>query len=210
MNLEDMGPFAAVEGGVFLLYELVEAIIMYTVKPDSSGAVCGMILLATAVMLNLFIGIGYPVINVDMLLRFGLTRKNALLGTLCTSTLNMAASMALAALLGWVDGFIAQAWMDALPWVTQVDAVTVPVWAYFAIGLGVVGLAFGMGSLLQWFGRKAFWILWAAWMLLVVGFNLVDLHAVLELPAIVPTIIGACVIGLVGGCALTLRTSVRN
>ena len=210
MNLEDLLPFVAVEGGVFLLYELIEAIIMYTAKPDTSGAVCGLILMAFGVMMNLFAGAAYPSLNVEMLLRYGVTRRTALLATLCTMTLNATVSMALAAALGWVDGRIAWAWVATLPWVHEVESIGPPLWSYFAIGLGAVCLALGMGALLQKFGRRAFWVGWGLWMLLVVGINLVDMDALVESPAALPTVIGICAVSLVTGCALTMRCTVKN
>ena len=210
LNLEDLLPFVAVEGGVFLLYELIEAIILYTVKPDTSGAICGLILMAFGVMMNLFAGAAYPSLNVEMLLRYGVTRRTALLASLGSMILNMAVSMGLAAFLGWVDGRIAQAWVNALPWVHEVESIGPPLWSYFAIGLGVVCLALGMGALLQKFGRRAFWVGWGAWMLLVVGINVVDIDAMIESPAAIPALIGLCVVSLITGCALTMRCTVKN
>lgn len=212
MNLEDLWPFLAVEGGVFLLYEIIEAIILFVGKPDTSGAVAGLIVLAMGIMMNLFAGSMYPMLNVDLLLRYSVTRKTALWATLGSMTLNMAVSMAFAALLGWVDHFIARAWVNALPWVMEVEAVEPPLWAYFAAGLGVVCLGFGAGAVLQKFGRKAFWILWAAWMLLIVGFNIVDWHILdtLNIPMLAVAAAAVCGVSLLGGSALLLRTSVKN
>lgn len=210
MNLDDLWPFLAVEGGTFLFYELIEAIILNTVKPDTSGAICGLIVLAVGIMMNLFSGCTYPTLNVNLLLRYSVTRKTALAATLGTLTLNMAVSMAFAALLGWVDSFIARAWVNALPWVLEVEAVEAPLWAYFVIGIGVVCLALGVGGMLQRFGRKAFWLVWALWMLIVVGVNLVDVEAIVHLPATIPALIVLCIVSLVGGSGLILRTSVNN
>ena len=212
MNLEDLWPFLAVEGGFFLLYEIIEAIILFTVKPGTSGAVCGLIVLAMGIMMNLFVGGCYPVLNMDMLLRYSVTRKTALFATLGTMTLNMAVSMTFAALLGWVDHFIARAWVSALPWVVDVESLEPPLWAYFVVGLGVVCLAVGAGAVLQKFGRKAFWILWAAWMLLIVGFNIVDWHVLdtLNVPMMAVAAVAVCLVSLLGGSALMLRASVKN
>lgn len=212
MNLEDILPLCGVVGAFFLLYEAIEAVVLFTVKPDTSGAVCGMILVAVCAMMNLFAGCSYPVLNVDMLLRHSVTRKTALFATLGTMTLNMAVSMAFAALLGWADHFIAHAWVNALPWVMEVESVEPPLWAYFVAGLGVVCLAFGAGAVLQKFGRKAFWILWCAWMLLIVGFNIVDWHVLdtLNIPMAAVAAGAACLVSLLGGSALILRANVKN
>lgn len=212
MNLEDLWPFLAAEGGAFLLYELIEAVVLYTVKPDTSGAICGAVLLGIGAMMNLFVGAFYPVLNVDMLLKYSVTRKTALLATLGSTALNMTVSMAFAALLGWVDSLIARAWVNALPWVVDVESATVPLWAYFAVGAGVICLSFGAGAILQRFGRKAGWILWGIWMALIVGFNIVDWHVLdsLNITVTVAALVAACVLGLFGGSALMLRTSVRN
>ena len=210
MNLEDLIPFVAVEGVVFLLYELIEAVVLYTVKPSTSGAVCGLILMAFGVMMNLFAGAVYPSMNVEMLLRYGVIRKTALLATLGSMTLNMAVSMGLAALLGWVDNRIAWAWVKALPWVENVESVGPPLWAYFAIGLGVVCVALGVGALVQRFGRKVVWMFWVLWLAFVFGINMVDMDALIESPAAIPALIGLCVVSLITGCALTMRATVKN
>ena len=212
MNLEDLWPFLAVEGGFFLLYEIIEAIILFVGKPDTSGAIAGLIVLAMGIMMNLFVGGCYPVLNMDMLLRYSVTRKTALFATLGTMTLNMTVSMTFAALLGWVDHFIARAWVSALPWVVDVESVEPPLWAYFVVGLGVVCLAVGAGAVLQKFGRKAFWILWGTWMLLIVGFNIVDWHVLdtLNIPMMAVAAVAACLVSLLGGSWLMLRTSVKN
>lgn len=212
MNLEDLWPFLAVEGAFFLLYELIEAIILFTVKPDTSGAVAGLVVLAVGGMMNLFAGGCYPTLNMDMLLRYSVTRKTALCATLGSMTLNMAVSMAFAALLGWADSLIARTWVSALPWVMGVESVEPPLWAYFATGLGVVCLALGAGAVLQKFGRKAFWVLWGGWMLLVVGMNFTNWHMLdtLNVPAMVAAVVAVCGVSLLGGSWLLLRTSVRN
>lgn len=212
MNLEDMWPFLAVEGVVFLLYEIIEAIVLFAMKPDTSGAVCGMILMSVGVMSNLFAGVFYPNLNVDMLLRYSVTRKTALLGTLGTMTLNMGATMAAAALLGWADSLIAKAWVKALPWVTGIEHIDPPIWAYLVLGLGMVCLSLGAGAVLQRFGRKAFWVLWAGWMLLAVGINVIDWHVLdtLDLPTAAIAAGAACVVSLLGGSALILRANVKN
>ena len=212
MNLEDLWPFLAVEGGFFLLYEIIEAIILFVGKPDTSGAIAGLIVLAMGIMMNLFVGGCYPVLNMDMLLRYSVTRKTALFATLGTMALNMTVSMSFAALLGWVDHFIARAYVNALPWVVGVESVEPPLWAYFVAGLGVVCLAFGAGAVLQKFGRKAFWVLWGAWMLMIVGFNIVDWHVLdtLNVPMMAVAAVAACLVSLLGGSWLMLRTSVKN
>lgn len=212
MNLEDLWPFLVAEGGVFLVYELIEAILLLAVKPDTSGAICGVVLLAVGVMMNLFAGCGYPLINVDLLLRYSVTRRTALWATLGSMALNVTASMAFAALLGWVDGLIARAWVNTLPWVVDVESVTLPLWAYFAAGLGVVCVALGVGSLLLRFGRKAFWITWGLWMVLAVGLNMMDWHALNNLNASVVAAAAAavCLGSLLGGSALILRANVKN
>lgn len=210
MNLEDLWPFLAIEGAFFLIYEIIEAIILHTVKPDTSGAICGVILLAVGVMVNLFAGGTYPILNVDLLLRYSVTRKTALAATLGSMTLNMTVSMTFAALLGWVDSRIARLWVSILPWVTEVETLEPPLWAYFVIGIGVVCLALGLGGMLLKFGRKAFWLVWGLWMLFVVGINLVDMHAIMEASATIPALIALCVAGLLGGSALVLRSTVKN
>ena len=70
----------------------------------------------------------------------------------------------------------------------------------------------GVGAVLQRFGRKAFWVLWAGWMLLAVGMNVIDWDVLdtLNVSAVVVAAAAACVVSLIGGSALIMRANVKN
>jgi len=71
-------------------------------------------------------------------------------------------------------------------------------------------LSLGAGAALQRFGRKAFWVLWAGWMLLIVFMNEIDWHRFFALDVTIPALaIGSVLLGL-WGCWSLLHTAVKQ
>lgn len=217
MNLDDLIPLVSVMGGIFAVYELVEAIVLLGFKPKNADAidVCGLVLLMVATIMSFVVGCIYPRMNVNTLLKHSVTRKNALIGTLASSALNMAVLLGLAAVLGEVDHRIAAYWCEALPWVTGMDGLRVPLWAYPLVFAVVLCLTTGIGALIQWFGKQGVWVCVGAWFVLCFGSNLIDLDGILEsstIPVPVLVILGTavCLVSLIGGSVLLLRTVVTE
>lgn len=217
VNLDDLIPLVAVLGGEFVIYELVEAVIFLGFKPQNADAIniCGMMLLMTAAIMSLAVGCIYPRMNVNILLKHSVTRKNALMGTLASTALNMAVLLGLALVLGRLDDLIAAYWVKTLPWVTGMDGVTASLWLYPLILVVLMCLTTGIGALLQRFGKQATWACVIVWFALCFGSNLIDLDGLIESSAI-PTpafvIVGAavCLVSFFGGSALLLRATVTE
>lgn len=173
INISDAGVVAAIVGGGFVLLELVVAIVLLTVgrKSDSTLALGWAILPVVAAFVCLFVNTAQVVVSFDLSLRFGLTRKNALLSTLALMLAESYAAMLLGWLLGELDRLIARGWVLLLPNLTYAEEE----WGHFPpavlllVPLGVTVLGLGGGALLQRFGLKGFWVLWGAWMVLMVG-----------------------------------------
>lgn len=217
MNLDDLIPLVAVQGGVFAVYELVQAVVLVGFQPQNADAVdiCGLVLLMIATIMSFVLGCLYPRMNVNLLLKHSVTRKNALVGTLASSALNMAVLFALPVVLGEIDHLIAAHWVNTLPWVTGTDGLRVPLWGYLLIFAVVLCMTTGFGALLQRFGKQASWCLLGVWVALCFGGNLIDLDGLIEnstVPVPVFVVVGGvfCLVSLVGGSALILHANVTE
>ncbi len=210
LNKGDFALYTAVDVGVFLVWQLIATIIMLAVKPDNSAAL-------GAIFVPLFGGfillIGNSTnctVGFDLLLRFSVTRKKALLGTVVLLLTESLFTMGLGWLLGKVDVAIAHVWLN-LPYVEVVDIeFSFPLWGMALAAVVLTLLSLGVGAALQRFGRKAFWVLWAGWMLLVIFMNEIDWDHLFAMDATVPTlVIGSAILGLWGGWSL-LHTAVKQ
>lgn len=217
MNLDDLIPLASVIGGIFVVYELAEAVILAGFKPQNADAVdiCGLLLTMVAAIMSLAVGCIYPRMNVNILLKHSVTRKNALIGTLASTGLNMAVLFVLAAVLGEIDHLIADFWRETLPWVTGIDGMRVPFWASLLIFVVVLCLTTGIGALIQRFGKQGVWVCAGAWFAFAFAANIIDLDAMLEncnFASPVYVIAGAavCLVSLIGGSVLILHANVTE
>lgn len=207
----DLALIPAVEGGAFLLLETVIAIILLTVKPDTGIAMGSVFLPIIGGFIALISCTANWIIQFDFCLRYGVTRRSALLGLLAFTVTDVLCALGLGYLLGQIDRLIAYAWMDALPWVEELEIdVTLPLWGLGIAALALPLLALGIGAALQRFGRKGFWVVWAAWMLFFLGYDSIDWSFLQNLPWL-PVAGGVFLLGAgAWGAWSLLRTSVRQ
>lgn len=210
LNKSDFVFFSAVEVVAFLIWELIEAVILLALKPDTSAALGAVLIPVIGGFVLLFINSANINVNYDLLLRFSVIRKTALLGTVLLMLTEALFAMGLGWLLGQADRAIAHAW-TSLPWVEAVDIdISFPLWGLALAAVILTLFALGTGAMLQRFGRKAFWILWAVWMFFVVFMNEIDWDHLFAVSWIVPTLaIGALLLGAWGAWSL-LRATVRQ
>lgn len=212
LNLDDMALITAVLAGCFALEQLIMNIIMLAVKPDSVPTLGGIMLPVFALMLSLFVNVIQIPMNFDFMLRYSVTRRCALASTLILMALETAWAFGLALALGLADRLIANVWLHFRPDLF-LEELAVPLWglavmAGAAILLGLIG-----GAALQYFGRKAMWVIWAAWMVFVFLMNALgweDVNLVNIPPACIPVAV-VILAGLAGLSAWSLlRSSVRS
>lgn len=200
-------------GGVFLLWEIIEAVIVLAVRPDSSAALGGVFCPVVGGFFAVIACTANYTVGFEMLLRTSITRKGALLGMVCTMVLETVYALGLGWLMGQVDRLIARAW-TALPWVERVDIdFSFPLWGLALAAVVITLLGLGTGAALQRFGRTAFWLLWGGYMLVVVFMNQIDWGALFagdRLLAALP-VLGVCAVALGGwGIWSLLHTAVRQ
>lgn len=173
-NAGDFGVIALTGCGLFLVIQIIINIVMLTVKPDTVPTLCGILVPIILGLILLLFFINNLLVNFDFLLRCSVTRRRALGSLVVLLALEAAAAMAVSLALGQADRLIARAWTAARPELTVEEFFIPPVWG-IALGYGAI-LLLGLitAAFLQRFGRKAFWVLWAGWMALALGINLVD------------------------------------
>lgn len=193
-NLDDLALCCGVVGGTFLLTHLVTAVVLFLFNdPSDSVLLSGLILPAVTGFLLLFVSAAHVGVTFPMALKFSQSRRRALGLTLGLIAFLAVCSMGLAALLARLEPLFAPGLWVRLTGARSaaVDAVvvvgfgsvntvsqTVPegqvlsvaafslAWYWFVL-IAAGGAAAGViaGALLQRFGRRGFWALWAVWML---------------------------------------------
>lgn len=197
-NWVDLAQGCGVVAGIFLAIHLITAGVLFWGHPDSQrhhlrdrSARGGglMILVVTAT---------YLAITFDPKVRFSLTRRRALGLLMGMAGAQALCSMGLAALLTWVERATAPmlwkaisgaasvtlersgqvipelgrtAAAEAVPSLLVVD-MYLEWWWYPAIVLAAIALGLIIGGVIQRFGGKGGWFLWAIWMAVIFGDSL--------------------------------------
>ena len=198
LNADDLLLCGGIIGGVFLLLHIITAIAVRFSGEMSSLLLSGILLPITAGIMILGVAVAHATITFDQALRFGQTRRRALGLTLGITGFEALFSMVLAALLAVLERLFAPAfWMlltgaEAVSWgelpkipvgpdapVFTLPASTLFIedfslawWWYPLIALGCMVVGLIIGALIQRYGSKGGWFLWALWMAFIVVFQL--------------------------------------
>lgn len=106
LNLDDLALYLAVEGGLFLVIQMIIGCVMYFGRPDTSVTVSCILFPIVGGFTALVAGISHVGVSFDQALRFGQTRKQALVLTLGLCAFQSAFALALAGLLTAVERFL--------------------------------------------------------------------------------------------------------
>ena len=106
LNLDDLLLYLGVEGGVFLLIQLIIGGIMYFGRPSDSLTVACVLFPILGGFTALVAGIAHVGVSFEQALRFGQTRRRALGLTLGVMSFQTAFALALAGLLAAVERFL--------------------------------------------------------------------------------------------------------
>ena len=180
-NLDDLLLYLGVEGGIFLLIQLVIGGVMVLLKPADGILISGIILPIIAGILILLSGVTHVTVTFEQALRFGQTRRRAVGLTAGLMAFEGVCALGCAALLALVERYLSPplwAWLAGRGhWVVdypgasgaledclvlnsfQLDWWWYPVILLIGLGGGLVG-----GAIIQRFGSKGAWILWGIWM----------------------------------------------
>ena len=106
LNLDDLLLYLGVEGGLFLLIQIIIGCVMHFGRPDTSVTVACIVFPIVGGFTALVAGISHMGVSFDQALRFGQTRKRALGLILGLMSFQAAFALALAALLAAVERFL--------------------------------------------------------------------------------------------------------
>lgn len=186
LNLDDLLLYLGVEGGLFLLIQIIIGCVMHFGRPDTSVTVACVIFPIVGGFTALVAGIAHVGISFDQALRFGQTRKRALGLILGLMSFQAAFALGLAALLAAVERFLCvplwvklagmNSWVMGnimpVPEGTMVNGALVSektliietftldwYWWLLIFALAVAGGTIA-GAVIQRFGSKGGWIIW--------------------------------------------------
>ena len=106
LNLDDLLLYLAVEGGLFLLIQIIIGCVMHFSRPETSVTVSCILFPIVGGFTALIAGISHVGVSFDQALRFGQTRKRALGLTLGLASFETAFALALAAVLAAAERFL--------------------------------------------------------------------------------------------------------
>lgn len=125
LNLNDLWLYLGVEGGVFLLLEVILCCVMYFARPEDGITVCCIVMPILAGVVALISGITHVGVSFEQALRFGQTRRRAVGLTLGVMAFESAFGLALGAVLAALERFICPALWARLAgldgWVAGMD-----------------------------------------------------------------------------------------
>ena len=176
-NWVDLAQGCGVVAGIFLAIHLITAGVLFWGHPDSSVTISGIALPAAAGLMILVVTATYLAITFDQMVRFSLTRRRALGLLMGMAGAQALCSMGLAALLTWVERATAPMLWKAISGAASVTSLLVvdmylEWWWYPAIVLAAIALGLIIGGVIQRFGGKGGWFLWAIWMAVIFGDSL--------------------------------------
>ena len=186
LNLDDLALYLAVEGGLFLVIQIIIGCVMYFARPETSVTVACVLYPIVGGLTALVAGISHVGVSFDQALRFGQTRKRALGLTLGLCAFESAFALALGGVRAAVERFLCvplwaklagmNGWVmggsGGMPEGTTVNGELVSgkvllikdftlnwYWWLIAFGGAVAG-GIIVGALIQRFGGKGGWIIW--------------------------------------------------
>ena len=106
LNLDDLFLYLGVEGGVFLVIQIIIGCVMYFGRPGTSVTVACVVYPIVGGFTALAAGVSHVGVNFEQALRFGQTRKRALGFTLGLCAFESAFALALGGLLALAERFL--------------------------------------------------------------------------------------------------------
>lgn len=163
LNKSDFWLLWGVVGGAFVLLQLLVFVIS-AMTGDAEILLSGIVLPCLAGGFLIFTTAAQVMVTFEQALQFGSTRRRALGLSLGLSAAEAVGAMGLAGLLTLAERLAGvRLWQAATG--RQFAALALGWKWWLAIALGGLALGLAAGALLQRFGRRGFWAVWAVWML---------------------------------------------
>lgn len=236
LNLDDLLLYLGVEGGLFLVIQIIIGCIMHFARPDTSITVACVIFPIVGGFTALVAGISHIGVSFDQALRFGQTRKRALGLTLELCAFEAAFALGLAGILAAVERFLCvplwaklaemNGWamgnIMPVPEGTMVNGALVPektllietfaldwYWWLLIFALAVGGGVI-VGAVLQRFGGKGGWIIWGICVLPMLLTQIFPKELVSSVELMVPVLAVLFVAGFLWSIWSLLHAVVRS
>ena len=236
LNLDDLALYLAVEGGLFLVIQIIIGCVMHFGRPDTSVTVSCILFPIVGGFVALIAGISHVGVSFDQALRFGQTRKRALALTLGLCAFESGFALALGGLLAAVERFLCPplwaklAGMDGwtsgaiffMPEGTTVNGELVSgkvllikdftldwYWWLLIFALAVGGGVIA-GALIQRFGGKGGWIIWGICVLPMLLTQIFPRELVSSVELMVPVLAVLFVAGFLWSVWSLLHAVVRS
>ena len=236
LNLDDLALYLAVEGGLFLVIQIIIGCAMHFARPDTSVTVSCTLFPIVGGCTALVAGISHVGVSFDQALRFGQTRKRALALTLGLCAFESGFALALGGLLAAVERFLCPplwaklAGMDGwtsgaiffMPEGTTVNGELVSgkvllikdftldwYWWLLIFALAVGGGVIA-GALIQRFGGKGGWIIWGICVLPMLLTQIFPRELVSSVELMVPVLAVLFVAGFLWSVWSLLHAVVRS
>lgn len=191
MSLDDLALCCGVVGGVFLLIHIITALTVRFSGEGTSLLLSGVLLPCIAGFMIVICTLSNVMLHTDLAIRYGQTRKRALGLTLGLVSFEALCAMGLAGLLTVLERLFAPGfWMKlagaqtfaigresavVLPQgipesqVLQIENFSLAWWWMLAIAAGCLAVGLIAGAVLQRFGGRGGWFLWAIFMVVTLG-----------------------------------------
>lgn len=236
LNLDDLALYLAVEGGLFLVIQIIIGCVMHFGRPDTSVTVACILFPIVGGFTALVAGISHVGVSFDQALRFGQTRKRALALTLGLCAFESAFALVLGGLLALAERFLCvplwarlagmNGWamgnIMPVPEGAMVNGALVPektllietftldwYWWLLIFALAVGGGVI-VGALIQRFGGKGGWIIWGICVVPMLLLQIFPKELVSSVELVVPVLAVLFVAGFLWSVWSLLHAVVRS
>lgn len=236
LNLDDLALYLGVEGGLFLVIQIIIGCVMHFGRPDTSVTVSCILFPIVGGFTALIAGISHVGVSFDQALRFGQTRKRALALTLGLCAFESAFALVLGGLLALAERFLCvplwarlagmNGWamgnIMPVPEGAMVNGALVPektllietftldwYWWLLIFALAVGGGVI-VGALIQRFGGKGGWIIWGICVVPMLLLQIFPKELVSSVELVVPVLAVLFVAGFLWSVWSLLHAVVRS
>lgn len=174
LNKGDFILTVSLTAGIFLLTQIIIAVVMVAAKPEDGIQVSGMILVFSSVIMMLVLTLSGLLVNYPQAIQFGCTRRRGLLLNAGLMGLQYFGTVILVAAGTLIEQHLCPPFWKALTGrsvdlVFFLDGIQPPWWLVLVAPLGGVALGLFISAVIFRFGRVGGWTLYAIWMAVMLG-----------------------------------------
>ena len=174
LNKGDFILAVSLPAGIFLVTQIVIAVVMVAAKPEEGVQVSEMILVFSSVIIMLVLTLSSLLVNYPQAIQFGCTRRRGLLLNAGLMGLQYFGTVILVAAGILIEQHLCPPFWKALTGrsvdlVFFLDGIQPPWWLVLVAPLGGVALGLFISAVIFRFGRVGGWTLYAIWMAVMLG-----------------------------------------